>query len=351
MHQRSNVSRLLPIESPHQDMPPDERQERSGSPSLMPVAPTASSNPSSNISPSEIDWREPELSRSRVTSTWCFSMSLPRAKAFGGRASYDFTGLSSNCQYAYLYHTNRVSVFDLADPRAQCTDTALPRILVFDRDFTNTEPVFDVIMSEGFLIIITCQFVRVINVRDDYELEASRYGEWEPSGVACFENETNLKVALGQGQGNSLKSLKGQIVLFKYEMGTRPRKLSLCSTIKLPTGNRPKRISLDADVGILTCVTTIQNKIFVWYLEADFSTSGEPFDFLKNHYRVVGTHPASTFSAPFNTHEEANHSSTGKLRNRHLIHIPLHQPFPETLHPRRDISILRTPSQRRSMVL
>ena len=289
MHQRSNVFRSLTIESPHQDMPPDEGQERLGSLSLIPVAPTVSSNPSPTTSPSEIDRREPELSRSRVTSTWCFSISLPRPKTFGGRASYDFAGLSSNCQYAYLYQKNRVSVFDIADPRAQCTDSALPRILVFDRDFTNREPVFDVIMSESFLVIITCRCVRVINVRDDYELETSPYGEWEPSGVACCENETGLKVALGQGQGNSLKSSKGQIVLLKYEIGTRPRKLSLCSTIKLPTGNRPKRISLDADVEFLTCVTTIQNKIFVWYLEGDLSASGEPFDFLKNHYRVVST--------------------------------------------------------------
>ena len=155
-------------------------------------------------------------------------------------------------------------------------------------------------MSESFLVIITCQCVRVINVRNDYELEASPHGEWEPSGVACFESETGLKVALGLGQGNSLKSSRGQIVLFKYELGTRPKKLSLCSTIKLPTGNRPKRISFDADVGILTCVTTIQNKILVWHLDEDLSASGEPFDFLKNHYRVVSTTQHHT-SKPFNT--------------------------------------------------
>lgn len=287
---RLNVSQLLTMDalsSPHDDMPFDELIERPEQPNLDPIVPTVSSDPSSSISPAETDRQEPELPRSRVKSTRSFSMSLHRENTRRGRASYDFAGLSNDCQYAYLYHEKRVSVFHLADLGAQCTESAILQTLDLGREFTNGEPVFEVIMSESFLVTVTSQCVRVMNVRNNYELEASPHGKWEPSGAACSENETSLVIALGQGQGNSLSSSIGRIVVFKYVPGTRPRKLSPCLTIRLPTGNRPKRIALHADGRILTCVTTIQNKVFVWYLDEDFSASREPFDFVKNHYRVV----------------------------------------------------------------
>ena len=285
---RLNTSQLLArdIRLPsHDTTPPNELLEHS-----MPRVPTVSSDPSPSIHTTEIDWREPDLSTSKVRSTWSFSLSLHQAKPFGGRASFDFAGLSNDCQYAYLYHQNRVSVFYLTDLRAQSTETAFIRILDIGRDLRNGELVFNVVMSGSFLVIITSLFVRVINVRNNYELELISHGEWEPSGVACSENETRLVIALGQGQGSSLESSKGQIVFFKYEPGTRSRKISPCSTIKLPARNRPKRISLDADRRILTCITTIQNRLLVWHLNENFSTAGEPFDFVKNHYRVVSTH-------------------------------------------------------------
>lgn len=290
---RLNTSQLLAIDvrsPPHDKMPPNELLERPGQPIAMPIVPTISSDPSPSIRTTEIDWREPDLPTSKVRSTRSFSLSLHQAKPFGGRASFNFAGLSNDCQYAYLYNENRVSVFYLADLRAQSTKSAFLRILDLGRDFTNSEPVFDVVMSKNFLVIITSLSMRVINVRNNYELEVISHGEWEPSGVACSENETRLVIALGQGQGNSLESSKGQIVFFKYEPGTRPRKISPCSTIKLPARNRPKRVSLDADGRTLTCVTTIQNRLLVWYLNENFSTAGEPFDFVKNHYRVVSTH-------------------------------------------------------------
>ena len=107
--------------------------------------------------------------------------------------------------------------------------------------------------------------------------------------MACFEDETRLIAALGQGQGNSLKFSKGQLALFKYVPGTFPMKLSMCCVLKLPTGSRPQRVSLDADGKILACVTTIQNKLFVRHLGDDLSASNEPFEFVKNHYCVVST--------------------------------------------------------------
>lgn len=305
---RLNTSQSLAIDvgsPPYDDMPPNELLERPGQPIGMPIVPTVSFDPFPTIRTTETDWREPNLPSSKVRSTWSFSLSLHRAKTFGGRASFDFAGLSNDCKYAYLYHESRVSVFYLADLRTQSTESAYPPILDLGRDFTNSEPVFDVVMSGSFLVVITSLCVRFINIRNNHELEATSHGEWEPSGVACSENETRLVMALGQGQGNSLESSKGQIALFRYAPGTGPRKMSPCSTIKLPARNRPKRISLDADGRTLTCVTTIQNRLLVWHLNEDFSAAGEPFDFVKNHYRVVSTHQSSHVFNPAITHQES----------------------------------------------
>lgn len=247
--------------------------------------PTLMATPRTSVT--EETWQESELPRSGIKATRPFSVLSHRAVTLGVRTPYDFAGLSGDCEHAFFYNENRVSVFQLADLRAQSTQVKFPRILDFGKDFTKGEPIFDVAMSQSFLSVVTSQCIRTVNIIDNYALEAMPHGEWEANGVACYENASQLVLALGEGQGNSLKSSKGQITLFKYGIRSRLKKLSLHSTLKLPTQDRPKRVSLDANGRILTCVTTIQNRVMVWDLDEDCATSKEPFDYAKNHYSVV----------------------------------------------------------------
>ena len=182
----------------------------------------------------------------------------------------------------------------------QSTQATLPQALDLGKDCTSGEPIFDVVMShQRFLVVVTSQCVRVITICSNYKLETIPHREWEPSGVACHENGTHLVISLGQGQGYSRESAECRITLCKYELDSLPRKLSY-SSFKLPTEHRPKRISLDADGSIVTCVTTIQNKLLVWEVHEDFVASKEPFDFVKNHYAVVST-PNRTLSTQQDT--------------------------------------------------
>jgi len=161
------------------------------------------------------------------------------------------------------------------------------KALELDRLFTNREPIFEVVMSSRFLVIVTNRRVLTVNVADDYQVEPVSYENWEAAGVACYESGTQFILAVGRGQGNSLQNSRGLIEIYRYEIGSSSRKLQLCSSFMLPTQDRPKRLTLSPETQTLTCVTRIQNKLLVWDLDESHLPLSEPFDFVKNHYRVV----------------------------------------------------------------
>lgn len=235
------------------------------------------------------NFQESALSNSRVKATRLFSISFARSGIFGTRTSYECAGLSDNCRFAFFYNENKVSVFHLPDLTVQFTEVILPRESGPGKDFIYEEPIFDVVMSQRYLVVITSQCMRIINIRSTHELESVPHAEWEPTRVACYESETHLMIALGQGQGNSLESSKGRIVCYKYKIDSGSGKLSMCPILTLLSQDRPKRVSLDADGKIVTCVTTIRNKLLVWDLDEDPSALGKPFEFIKNHYSLVST--------------------------------------------------------------
>ncbi len=229
------------------------------------------------------------LTRSKLKATSPFTVPFQREGILGSRPSYDFAGLSQDCHFAFWYDENKISVSPLEGLRVRSTRDTLPQWFRFGQDYTNGEPIFDVVMSQRFLVVATSQCVRVIDILKSYKIETLPYGEWGPGGLACYETEDQLLVALGQGQGNSLKYSKGRILLCKYDIDSHARNLSLCRTLELPTRDRPKRVSLDANGKVVTCVTAIQNKLLVWELDEHFSAPGERLNFAKNHYSVVST--------------------------------------------------------------
>lgn len=332
----------LPIEVPiaRSDPPNDE----AATPILTPVTSLSSSL-------TEVNWQESCLSRSKVKATRSFIVSFQREGILGSRPTYDFAGLSHDCQFAFWYNENKISVFPLGGLKFQSTQDMLPQIFNIGQEYTNGELIFDVVMSQRFLVVATSQCVRVIDIRNSYKIEAISHGEWEPGGVACHENETQFIVALGQGQGNSLRYSKGRVLLCKYNIDSHAG-LSLCSTSKLPTQDRPKRVSLDADGRLVTCVTTIQNQLLLWELDEHYSAPEQALDFSKNHSSVVST-PNTISPRHINTqYFMADYNTTGALRDRHYIHhFALHYSLAKSIHPCHDFPVLGTPPQRRRMVL
>lgn len=246
---------------------------------------TPETSPSTSLA--EVNWRESCLSRSKLKATRSFTVPFQREGILGSRTSYDFAGLSHDCHFAFWYDENKISVFPLEGLRVHSIQDNLSQVLKFGQSYTNGELIFDVVMSQRFLVVATSQRVRIIDILESYKVEAIPYGEWGPGGVACHETESQFIIALGQGQGNSLRSSKGRVILRKYDIDSRARNLLLCPTLTLLTQDRPKRVSLDANGKLVTCVTTIQNKLLVWELDEHFSAPAERLNLVKNHYTVV----------------------------------------------------------------
>ena len=144
---------------------------------FMSIAPMVSCDLPHSLSSVQTNWQENELPTSRVKMTWSFSMPLHQAKTLGGRKSYDFAGISNDCKHAYLCRGNRVSVFSLANLRPQCTSSASLQVLDLCKDFKKNNSIFKVVMSESYILVVTCQYVRVISIYNNYDLEASPHGE------------------------------------------------------------------------------------------------------------------------------------------------------------------------------
>ena len=161
------------------------------------------------------------------------------------------------------------------------------RLECLGKAITKGECIFDVVMSVRFLVVVTSKRIITVDIPDDVLFEAVMLDAWECDGISCTESTSQLIVAVGKGRGNSLEASLGRIDLYRYEKRGPTRKLSLGCTVSLPLKDRPKRVSLSPDAGVLICVTTIQNKLLVWDLNEDLSPSEQPFEFLKYRFRKV----------------------------------------------------------------
>lgn len=275
------------------ELPSDISIERPDPPDDNAAASILTPETSRSSSLTGVNWQETCLSKSKVKATRSFTVSFQREGILGSRPTYDFAGLSCDCHFAFWYSESKCFVFPLAGSKIQYTQENLLGSSGMGQDLNNGELIFDVVMSQRFLVVATSQCVRVTDIRKRYNFETIPHGGWEPGGVACHETENQFLVALGQGQGNSLKFSKGRILLCKYDIDSQAG-ISLCSTLKLPTQDRPKRVSLDARGRLVTCVTTIQNSLLVWELGDHLPAPGEPLKFAKNLYSVVSTPNATS---------------------------------------------------------
>ena len=211
-------------------------------------------------------------------------------KSFFGGISYHSSGVSIDCNHAFFYNDTEISVYDLRELE---TNLKSPSLVKFKKHFKN-EGIRNVALSQTFLLVATSKYMLTIDITKDLVIDTIEHTDWDPSGLASYETDTYLVVLLGQCQCNPVRKVKGQIKVYKYKIDGRPARLSVGSTISLPDYDSPKRLCIDADAQIVTCVTKIQNKILVWKMDDEFATCGGPFEFLKNRstpVRVQSTAP------------------------------------------------------------
>ena len=138
----------------------------------------------------------------------------------------------------------------------------------------------------------------------------------------------------GQRQRNKSNKYNGQIRICIYRKGGQTERPPVC--LEVPANDYPKSLSYHAGSRMLTCITRLQNKLLVWRLDDEFSSSLKPFEFLKNNYTVV-----STRHSPHRL-IDANISFIGVCRDRDNIGYGLSISNGSTLRSMYDGAIIRT---------
>ena len=245
---------------------------------VPPTRPTNLGDPPIN----EIDV-ESALTRSSIKNST--TASLRSVRNFSG--SYHSAGLFVDCRHAFFNNDSEISVFRLGDLRRKPASLGFSRVFIQKySQRKHQEFIRNVTSSQSYLIIVTNKRLLVFRIDPEIPIDTSSHGDWDPSGLACHENETHLAVFLGQCQRNRSNNYNGQIRVYNFRKEGQVERLQ-ASVLNVPANDYPKRVSFHADSQILTCITRLQNKLLVWKLDDKFMPSLGPFEFLKNDYTAV----------------------------------------------------------------
>ena len=232
---------------------------------------------------------EQDLVSSRPLTPKVRQRSFSKYGLFKGKVSYHSAALSIDCKHAVLYNATDVVVFCL-EPLEGPEPSPFPPVL--RKRFAN-EQIFDVLLARKYLVVVTNKrcFAFDIN-RDDNDSQYGpiSHGEFDYSGIACHEDDTDLVIMLGQRQGNSKDGYIGRIKVIKFKSkfdgNGKPYDTAI---IPLSGYDCPKLLSYNGATKTLVCITRIRNRIVAWELNHDFLPQLEdPFDFVKNQYTEVG---------------------------------------------------------------
>ncbi len=255
-----------------------------------------------------ISWQEDPLPKSRLKGQ-PKSLSYSFALRGSGKSSYDIAGLSNNCQQVLCQNETEICVFQFDDVGLQLTSLNFRKILEFElvgTDKTRSEEkgmgrlivvrqnkeelIRHATLSERFLAITTSSRLLVLKTASATLFDEGTHGEWDSSALTIFEKGVYLIVVLGRARRLRTGQFEGQITIFTYIIGRGFEKSLTTQNLALPEPDFPRHLILSTDGKLLSCVTGIQNKIFVWSIGKQFASSEELFAFSKNRYvRVRST--------------------------------------------------------------
>ena len=248
-------------------------------------SPTPSSSGGSSIEEAHalhMSRLESTLTRSIIKHSEPFSLrSLRRFSS-----SYHSAGLFDDCRHAFFNNDSEISVYQLGDLARKPASPGFSR--VFTQQYKHGECIRNVASSKAYIIIFTNKRLLVFKINASIPIDTTSHGEWDPSGLACYESGTHLIIFLGQCQRTKTSKYKGQIIVCRYQIDSQTKKLPIFA-LNVPANDSPKRISFHGDSNILTCITRIRNKLLLWRLDDDLFSSSEPVEFLKNEYTAVST--------------------------------------------------------------
>ena len=278
----------------------------------------------------EIDLSRPEDTLPRSLINRCRNYSLRSVDKFS--KSYTSAGLFADCRHAFFNNDGEVSVYKLENlPERLIRPTFFK---IFTQSYKHGERIMDVASSRSGIVIATNRSLSVFDLDADVSIGITSYEGWDPSGLACHETKTHLVAFSGQRQRNKNTKYNGQIRICMYRKGGETERPPVC--LEVPANDYPKSRSYHADSRMLTCITRLQNKLLVWKLDDEFSSSLKPFEFFKNNYTVVSTRHS------LHRLIDADISFIGVCRDRDNIGYGLSISIGSTLRSMYDSAIIRT---------
>lgn len=210
---------------------------------------------------------------------------LLRQGMFGrGFRGYAHAGLSTDCQLAFFYSSREVCVarVSLDDRRRREED------LVLERKYDKSSQIADVALLNNILAVSTRQNLELHRIGYPGPGVTVSHGDWDPLGIASWEQDRNVMVAMGlrRGAGNSRN---GRVVIHQVRVapgGSLQRKT--CQQLNLPNGVSPKFLVFNHEGTTLACITDriVGNSVIIWSI-GETMEDEDPVVIARHQHRPV----------------------------------------------------------------
>ncbi|KAL8896075.1 MAG: hypothetical protein Q9192_003280 [Flavoplaca navasiana] len=187
---------------------------------------------------------------------------LPQGMFGRGFRGYAHAGLSTDCQLAFFYSLREVCVARVSlDTRRRRKED-----LVLERKYDRSSQIADVALLNNILAVSTSQNLELHRIgRPGLGVTVS-HGDWDPLGIASWEQDSNVMVAMGLRRGAG-SSRNGRVVIHQVRaapggsLQTRTHR-----QFNLPRGVSPKSLVFDHEGTTLACITDriVGNSVIIW---------------------------------------------------------------------------------------
>lgn len=251
------------------------------------VGPSDSTRPSSISEWTESPFSEPFLSGKLDV----FDISLP----FSWKGTS--VGLSNDCTSAYFFRERSITIFPLPSAQTQQNQHKI------EHTFTDDVYLRDVAVSDHYVAALTHEHLVLLRYCSDAEesqqaeLQTSVSVQWDPKGLAIYENKDCVSVLVGERRQGS-RGWEGRIKLYHYPLqnngGRRIQEIQTFRTIVGgSTNDAPKTLAFHFNGKGFVCITkgVVSNagflsSILVWSLDNEMAKAQRPFE-ISYKYTVV----------------------------------------------------------------
>ncbi|KAL8888602.1 MAG: hypothetical protein Q9215_003992 [Flavoplaca cf. flavocitrina] len=136
------------------------------------------------------------------------SQLLPQRMFGRGFRGYAHAGLSTDCQLAFFYSSREVCLARVSlDTRRRRKEDLIP-----ERKYDKSSQIADVALLNNILAVSTRQNLELHRIGHPGPGVTVSHGDWDPLGIASWEEDSNVMVAIGLRRGAG-SSRNGRVVI------------------------------------------------------------------------------------------------------------------------------------------